>query len=161
MSFDQAFSLTVSPAVEGGYTNNPSDPGGATKYGISQSAYPSLDIANLTLVQAQAIYLRDYWDACHCSSLPACIAGLVFDAAVNQGADWARRALQSAVGASTDGVIGPKTLAAVSAADVATLHATIGWLREARYRSLADFTTFGHGWIIRLCRVIAATASFT
>jgi lysozyme family protein len=161
MSFDQAFALTVSPAVEGGYTNNPADPGGATKYGISAAAYPTLDIANLTLVQAQAVFISDYWNACQCSSLPACVAGLIFDAAVNQGAGWARQALQSALGVTTDGVIGPKTLAAAKAADIATLHATIGWLREVRYRSLADFTTFGHGWIIRLCRVIAATASFT
>lgn len=161
MSFDQAFALTVSPAVEGGYSDNPADQGGPTKYGISQASYPTLDIANLTLVEAQAIYLRDYWDACQCSVLPPCVAGIVFDAAVNQGAGWARMALQSAVGVATDGAIGPKTLAAVKVADVVTLHATLGWLREVRYRSLPDFPTFGHGWIIRLCRVIAATASFT
>lgn len=161
MSFDQAFSLTVSPAVEGGYVNNPADPGGATKYGISQRSYPSIDIASLTLDQARAIYQRDYWDACRCDALTPAVAGLLFDAAVNQGAGWAVRALQSALGVATDGAIGPKTLAAAEAADPATLHATIGWLRESRYRQLADFSTFGHGWIVRLCRVIAATAAFT
>lgn len=161
MSFDQAFALTVSPAVEGGYVSDPADPGGETKYGISKAAYPSIDIASLTLDAAKAIYQRDYWMACRCDALPPTVAGLLFDAAVNQGAGWARQALQSAAGVATDGVIGPKTLAAAAAADPATLHATIGWLREARYRSLTDFPTFGHGWIIRLCRVIAATAAFT
>jgi len=161
MSFAQAFALTVSPAVEGGYSNNPADPGGATKYGISQAGYPSLNIAALTLSDAQTIYQRDYWAACQCDALPPAVAGLVFDAAVNQGPAWARKALQSAVGVTTDGVIGPKTLAAVKSADPATLHATIGWLRETAYRQAADFPTFGHGWIIRLCRVIAASAAFT
>jgi lysozyme family protein len=161
MSFLQAFELTVSPAVEGGYVDDPTDPGGATKYGISQAAYPSVDIASLTLEGAQAIYQNDYWNAVKADTLPPPIAGLLFDAAVNQGQGWAAKALQSAVGVSTDGVLGPKTLAAVKGSDPATLHATIGWLREARYRQDADFATFGHGWIIRLCRVIAATAAFT
>jgi lysozyme family protein len=161
MSFAQAFALTVSPAVEGGYVNNPADKGGATKYGISQAAYPSLDIASLTLADAQAIYQRDYWAACQCDVLPPPVAGLLFDAAVNHGQGWARKALQSAVGASTDGVIGPKTLAAVKAADPATLHATIGQLRDAAYHQDTDFPTFGRGWIIRLCRVVAASAAFT
>ncbi len=161
MSFQQAFDLTVSPAVEGGYVCNPADPGGATKFGISARSYPNIDIANLTLADAQAIYQRDYWNAIHGDALPPEVAGLLFDAAVNQGQGWAARALQSAVGVSTDGALGPKTLAAVKAADASTLHATIGWLREVAYRQNAEFPTFGHGWIIRLCRVIAATAAFT
>ena len=161
MSFAQAFALTVSPAVEGGYVNNPADPGGATKYGISQASYPNVDIANLTLEEAQAIYMDDYWKAVQGDALPPSVAGVLFDGAVNQGQGWAAKALQSAVGVSTDGVLGPKTMAAVKSADPATLHATIGWLREARYRQDDDFATFGHGWIIRLCRVIAATAAFT
>jgi lysozyme family protein len=161
MSFDQAFALTVSPAVEGGYVDNPDDTGGETRFGISKASYPSVDIANLTLAGAEVIYQRDYWLACHCDALPPPVAGLVFDAAVNQGAGTAARMLQSAVGAATDGDIGPKTLTAISKADPATLHATIGWLREARYRQDGDFPTFGHGWIIRLMRVTAATASFT
>lgn len=161
MSFDQAFALTVSPAVEGGYVNNPRDPGGETKYGISKRSYPNLDIKNLTLDQASAIYRSDFWDVCCCDDLPAPIAGFVFDASVVQGQGWAPKMLQAAVGTATDGVIGPKTVAAISKVTVADLHATIGWLREQRFRQTADFSDFGHGWITRLFRVAAASISFT
>lgn len=46
---------------EGGYVNNPADPGGATNFGISQRAYPHLDIENLTKEEAKQIYYEDYW----------------------------------------------------------------------------------------------------
>ncbi|OXE36892.1 MAG: hypothetical protein CGW95_04725, partial [Phenylobacterium zucineum] len=56
MTFDQAFEVLI--GHEGGYTNNPQDPGGETKFGISKRAYPDQDIANLTLDAAKAIYKR-------------------------------------------------------------------------------------------------------
>jgi lysozyme family protein len=182
MSLQQAIALTVSPTVEGAFGKVASDcgnwTGGAvgageclgTFEGISAAFLWSLppsdpyyrrDPATLTPADVPLIYKPHFWDVIAGDHLPPPIAGLLFDAAVNQGEGWAPKALQSAVGAATDGVLGPKTLAAVKAADSATLHATIGWLREARYRQDEDFGTFGHGWIVRLCRVIAATAAFT
>src|SRR6185312_16903801 len=65
--FLPAFKIVV--GIEGGYSNDPRDPGGETKFGISKNAYPNLDIASLTLEQAQQIYLRDYWDACGCDTM--------------------------------------------------------------------------------------------
>ena len=59
MTFDDAFEALM--AHEGGYANDPRDPGGETKYGISKRAYPAVDIRNLTLEAAKAIYKRDYW----------------------------------------------------------------------------------------------------
>lgn len=100
--FEFAFQLIVSPSVEGGYSNIPSDPGNwtggevgkgilkGTKYGISAAQYPNLDIVNLTLDQARAIYLSDYWQKCGCDSMPWERAICVFDCAVNQGAPTAR-----------------------------------------------------------------------
>ena len=82
-NFDTAFLLVI--GVEGGYVNNPEDPGGETKYGISKRAYPDLDIRNLTLAAAKAIYLRDYWTAHHCDQMEWGKALLVFDCAVNGG----------------------------------------------------------------------------
>jgi lysozyme family protein len=182
MSFAQALALTVAPTVEGSISTNPADPGNwtggkvgvgvnlGTNTGISAaflwSLPPSdpfcdLNPTKLTKDDITAIYRTHFWDVVQGDALPPNVGGLIFDAAVNQGQGWAPRALQSAVGVATDGAIGPKTLAAVKAADLGTLHATIGWLREARYRQDPDFVSFGHGWIIRLCRVIAATASFT
>ena len=61
MNFDIAFSRLIDS--EGGLTDNPKDPGGLTKFGISQRSYPDIDIRNLTLDQAKAIYLRDFWDS--------------------------------------------------------------------------------------------------
>ena len=60
MSFDRIIEFTLQE--EGGYVNNPADPGGMTKYGISKRSYPNLDIANLTIDQAKAIYERDFWN---------------------------------------------------------------------------------------------------
>lgn len=82
-NFDRAFSIVV--GVEGGYTSDPLDPGGETKFGISKRAYPKVDIANLTLDQAKTIYQRDYWSAHGLDSLEWGKALLVFDCAVNGG----------------------------------------------------------------------------
>lgn len=98
--------------MEGGYTLDPSDPGGETNFGISRKSYPNLDIKNLTVDQAKEIYRRDYWIPCHCDELPTAFAISVFDTAVNQGAGKARRLLQIALDVVVDGNIGPKTIAA-------------------------------------------------
>lgn len=83
MSFAKALNFTLQ--WEGGYVNDPKDPGGETKYGISKRAYPYLDIKNLDKEQAAEIYLRDYWNACNCDSYEPALAVSIFDAAVNVG----------------------------------------------------------------------------
>lgn len=100
--------------MEGGADaeNVTGDPGGLTKFGISQKAYPKLDIANLTLDDAKKIYRRDYWEACNCDSLPTAFAIATFDSAVNQGPEVAARILQVALGVDADGVVGDKTITA-------------------------------------------------
>ena len=70
---------------EGGYVNNPDDTGGATNFGISQRAYPNLDIENLTREQATTIYYRDYWVPSGAENLPQALALVHFDTAVNLG----------------------------------------------------------------------------
>lgn len=89
MTFDEAVAHIL--RFEGGYVNDPADPGGETKYGISKRAYPQLDIKNLTVEDAKAIYYRDYWLPAGCDSLPTAAAFLVFDFAVNAGVERARR----------------------------------------------------------------------
>lgn len=96
--------------MEGGYVNDPDDPGGETKYGISKRVYPSLDIKNLTERHAEKIYRNDYWDPCHCDELPEKLAITVFDCAVHQGVKRARRLLQMALRVTVDGYIGPVTI---------------------------------------------------
>ena len=80
--------------AEGGLVDDPSDPGGLTNFGISQRAYPHLNIRELTIADAKALYRKDYWDRCSCGKLPHAIALVVFDAAVNQGASASIRMLQ-------------------------------------------------------------------
>src|SRR5207237_2697270 len=100
---------------EGGYTFDPNDPGGETKWGISRKAYPSLDIKNLTLEQAKAIYKRDYWIYGRIQDQD--VATKIFDMAVNLGPPAAHRLLQTALLAlgetvAVDGVFGLRTLEA-------------------------------------------------
>lgn len=81
--FEQAIAFTLS--WEGGYVNDPNDPGGETKYGISKKSYGHLDIKNLTVEQAKAIYYEDYWlpSKAYLDDYPACVIRL--DIAVLMG----------------------------------------------------------------------------
>ena len=104
---------------EGGnkYVQDPVDPGGNTKYGISQRAYPDENIKKLTLKRAKEIYLKDYWEAGKVEELPQHLRYIYFDMCVNQGIFRAVKILQQALnrkGAKlkVDGGIGPKTIAA-------------------------------------------------
>lgn len=83
-----------------------------SKFGISAMSYPTLDIFNLTLDDAQAIYWHDYWTPIHGDELPPALALLAFDAAVNSGVGNAIHWLQSALVVKIDGKIGDITLAA-------------------------------------------------
>ncbi|MHB8603485.1 MAG: glycosyl hydrolase 108 family protein [Nitrosotalea sp.] len=80
----------------GGYTNDPTDPGGETKYGISKRAHPSLDIAQLSAQDAADIYAKEYWDVLGCDNLDYPYNLVLFDSGVNCGvpraAGWLRQA---------------------------------------------------------------------
>lgn len=82
-SFERAFAIVV--GLEAGYVNDPQDPGGETKYGISKRAFPKEDIPNMTLQRAQQLYRQNYWDAHHLDELEYGKALIVFDCAVNGG----------------------------------------------------------------------------
>ncbi len=98
--------------MEGGYTNDPNDAGGETNFGICKRDYPSLDIKNLSIEKAKAIYQKEYWQACQCDSLPWPVDLCVFDTAVNEGAGEATRILQILLGVKADGIIGDNTITA-------------------------------------------------
>lgn len=108
-------------ANEGGYVNNPADPGGETNFGISRRQYPALDIKDLTREEAVTIYERDYWKFDDVASQR--VATKVFDACVNMGPSQAVRLLQLALGGIqagpviADGKFGPETIEHANAAD--------------------------------------------
>ena len=112
MSFDRAVAMVL--RHEGGYVNDPKDPGGETRFGISKRAYPDVDILHLTEDEAKAIYKRDYWDKLRPDEIPEPLAICLFDAAVNMGRDKAVRLLQRACGVAQDGVMGGNTIAAAN-----------------------------------------------
>lgn len=147
MSFDSAFKVVV--GLEGAETDDPSDPGGRTKFGLSHRANPDLDFDTLTLEQAKARYLERYWQPAGCTDLPEFASLLAFDCSVNQGADTALMFMQAAVGVRVDGDLGPLTRAAfasVRPSDLARFMA----LRAVRYAANKNFQRFGHGWFNRL-----------
>lgn len=151
MNFDQAFDALINH--EGGYTNNPADPGGETKFGISKRAYPSLDIKNLTLADARSIYYRDFWQRAMCHKLHPDLAFDVFDAAVNSGVGQAIRWLQRSVNVADDGVVGPLTLAAIQRLDdTSAIRARFSGHRLEFMAKLSTWDVFSRGW----CRRIAS-----
>ncbi|MCK5605403.1 hypothetical protein KAR91_26160 [Candidatus Pacearchaeota archaeon] len=135
--FDNAFLQTV--GIEKGYVNDPDDPGGETKWGISARSYPDEDIPNLTKERAKFIYKRDYWDKLNLDGVKmAVIAEEIFDTSVNMGRGSASRIAQKAVnfiaGRSVlviDGKIGPVTLDYINR--------WIGEDGEAFYKALNGF----------------------
>lgn len=146
------YCISVIMGFEGGLVNNPDDPGGITKFGISKRSYPSLDIANLTYDQAQAIYFRDYWVPLRCSQLPKQLDLYVMDSGVNQGVHAAIIMLQAAAGfppQQQDGQIGIITLAAAAKVSPQRYLAE----RMLRYAASPKFHIFGLGWTLRLFNI--------
>jgi lysozyme family protein len=159
-------------AQEGGYTDDPGDPGNwtggavgsgqcnGTNFGISAASYPTLDIANLSEAEAEAIYAEDYWTPIQGDALAPALALLVFDAAVNSGVSQSGVWLQVVVGATTDGNIGPTTLAAVKAwtGGASDLCAEVLAQRIAALGDDPNWNTFGLGWS-RRCATLAFQAA--
>lgn len=161
--FIKVFAILI--GEEGGFTNDPADPGNwtggavnagvckGTKFGISASAYPGTDIANLTLDQARTIYSVAYWAPIEGEYVPPAIGLLLFDAAVNNGVERSVRFLQAALGVAVDGVMGPQTRDARDAAVHADAKALAVELLARRIDfmgGLAEWLSFGLGWSRRL-----------
>lgn len=158
-------SLKVVLFFEGGYSDHPSDPGGATNLGVTKAVLEAwrgrpvtkAEVRALTLAEASQIYRKQYWDAVRCDVLPSGLDLAVFDCAVNQGVGRASRFLQTAAKVTADGKVGPRTLAAVAAADPRALLMEFMALRMNSYGSLQQlFRVFGLGWSRRLMGVTEA-----
>lgn len=148
MNFEDAFKKLI--VHEGGYVNDPRDPGGETKYGISKRAYPAVDIKNLTLDGAKLIYKRDYWDRCRCDDLPEAVRFDVFDAAVNSGVKQAILWLQRALDVVADGVVGNVTLSMAMKTDGHLLSMKYNGTRLLFMISLPTWPTYSRGWAKRI-----------
>jgi len=156
-SFDIAIKKLLED--EGGYVNDPVDPGGETKFGISKRTYPDVDIKNLTVDGAKAIYKRDFWDKGGYDNIDdTAVADKVFNLAVNMGARRAHKLIQRAmmsVGVELveDGILGPKSFSAINSVDNNALLAAYRSEAAGYYRVLIarrkKFLKYKNGWLKR------------
>ena len=167
--FDRALAHVLE--MEGGWTDDPYDPGGPTNYGITLAVYArerGVDITSANLAQLKAelrsipqdtvrrIYFERYWRPASCPQMPPALALFHFDAAVNQGVTGAARLLQEAAGAFVDGEVGPETLGKAAVQPITTTLSRYAEARRRHYRSLSTFWRFGRGWLARVDRTLAA-----
>ncbi|HEY6518504.1 MAG TPA: glycosyl hydrolase 108 family protein [Roseiarcus sp.] len=150
--------------AEGGYSDNPADPGGPTNFGITLGtlrAYegnPNLtaeDVKTLTQAVAREIYRTVYWNRMQCGALPAGLDLEVFDFGVNSGPAESVKTLQRLVGVTQDGSVGPITLAAVREFNVGDLIGRFAQARLAFYQSL-NMPEFEQGWATRVAQIQTA-----
>jgi uncharacterized protein (TIGR02594 family) len=162
-AFEGALSHVLT--LEGGWSDDPFDPGGPTNKGITLADYArerrvAVTAENFAALKAELraipdrvvrdIYLTRYWRPARCPDLPPPLALMHFDAAVNQGVSGAARMLQQALGVDIDGEVGPITLAAARSRSLHASIVTYADIRRRRYRSLAHFWRFGRGWLRRV-----------
>jgi len=138
--------------LEGGskITNDPSDSGGQTKYGISKKAFPNVNVINLTEQQAIDIYKNNFYNVCMIDSINDELLALhVFDFAVNAGIGRSVKTLQKIVGSAQDGVIGAKTLSMVNSGNFSTefIQARINFYKSIGVGKNAKFLK---GWLNRV-----------
>jgi len=169
--YNQAFGVII--GFEGGYVNDPTDPGGETKYGIAKADYPNLDIKNLTLADAKKIYYDNYWNTKHMNlttigEFSNKLAIELFDSAVNQGVGSAAEFLQEALNLmnrnqklfpdmTVDSFAGPTTLKALHSLesyDKPSLLKVISGLQFMRYYNIVKRNPkqekFFSGWMKRV-----------
>lgn len=171
-TFDRALDHVFE--MEGGFTDDPYDPGGPTNLGITLATYAAHKRATLTAANtaglrqelqhldkdtAREIYLARYWQPSRSGLLPPAVAVMHFDASVNHGVGGSARMLQEALEVDIDGDIGPVTLAAAREQPLASTLDRYAAIRHARYQGLPHFWRFGRGWTRRVeaTRALATT----
>jgi lysozyme family protein len=154
--FQQAVTFTL--GQEGGWADNPADPGGATMCGITLAVFrawhhdPSAQPDDLRAIQTsevEAIYRALYWNPVEGTRLPAGLGLSVFDGAVNLGVRRATMLLQGVLGVAQDGAVGPVTLEAANRVAASVLLGKLAQERETFYQRCASFELFGRGWLNR------------
>lgn len=146
---------------EGGWVNDPHDPGKETNMGVTKATWeawvghpvPDGSLKKLTVEDVEPVYRKKYWDACICDQLPIGVDYVVFDFAVNSGVTRAIRFLQNCAGVEADGIIGPKTLAAVNALNPIDLCKCVCDNRLVFLKKQPTWPRYGKGWSNRVADV--------
>lgn len=158
-NFEQCLALTLKE--EGGFVNNPHDPGGMTNMGVTRATYEAWvgrkveesEMRALTVKDVTPIYRKNYWDRIRGDELPVGVDLAVFDLGVNSGTTTAIKFLQNALDIPADGIFGPNTLRHVNEADAEELAQKVCEERLNFLKKLSTFPTFGKGWTARVKRV--------
>lgn len=158
-NYQRALSLVLQS--EGGYVNNPKDPGGPTNLGVTLATLRAYrgravnvnDVKALTRTEAGEVYRANYWNKVKGDNLPSGVDYAAFDLAVNSGPGTAAKFLQRCLRVTDDGNIGPLTLNAASTASARDLVNALCDRRMAYLQSLGSYGEFGKGWKARVASV--------
>jgi lysozyme family protein len=169
--FQRCLDFLRSPGIEGGFSNNSSDHGGATNFGISTPIFEAArsrglvpdsvtSVRDLTPAQAENIYFYLFWADTRAGEFPVPLDLCAFDAFVQHRPVAAVRLIQRAVDAIPDGVIGPETIERARTCSLRVAVEKYCWAREQLYREIAktDPTqqVFLHGWLNRVSHIRSA-----
>ena len=155
-NFDNCLALLLKS--EGGYVNNPKDPGGRTNLGVTQKTWEAWvgressekEIRALTKDQVAPLYKAKYWTACYGPQLPLGVDYALLDASVNMGVGRAVKLLQESLGCVPDGQIGPRTIQLIDQKNPQDVIEGFSKRKISFYESLPTFATFGKGWLKRV-----------
>ena len=150
LTFNNCFDRLI--GHEGGYVNDPNDPGGETKWGVSKRSYPHLDIPQLTREHAKEIYKKDFWDAVQAEKLPMAVTYQLFDFAVNSGPDTAIRYFQTSIGVAADGDFGAYSQRVAASKSESDLIMGILAARLDFMTRLKNWPNHGKGWARRIAQ---------
>lgn len=156
--------LKITLQFEGGYVNNPNDPGGETNYGITIGTARAYgyegSMYDLPMDIVTHIYKVGYWNSLSLDDLNSQdLANNIFDTAVNMGTGTSARMLQNSINKQgqaqldEDGIIGPASITEANSLDADNLIKTFQTLRVARYEQLITknpkLAEFKNGWLRR------------
>lgn len=154
--------LKVTLAYEGGWSDHPSDPGGATMKGITIGTFRRYKpgatktmLRNISATDVEYIYRDGYWTPIRGNDLPAGVDMSTFDYGVNSGPSRAVRDLQTVLGVKADGVVGGDTLKALAVADKKRVIQKHCAKRLSMLQGLKIWKTFKRGWSARVADVEA------
>ena len=140
---------------EGGWVNNPNDPGGETNLGVTKRVWeeyvghPVESLKKLTKEDVAPLYEQKYWRPCYGEVLPRGLDFLCFSFGVNAGCGRSVKLLQQSLGLVSDGVIGPRVMQKLRESNIADVIKGFSESRREYYRALKQFPVFGKGWISR------------
>jgi lysozyme family protein len=158
--------LAVTLTHEGGWSDHPRDPGGATMKGVTLATFRQFrpgadkdDLRAISSADVERIYRDGYWTPVRGDDLPHGVDLAVFDFGVNSGPGRAVRHLQAVVVVPQDGTVGPMTLNAVGTMRGDVVVQKLCARRLSFVRALSTWDVFGRGWARRIADIEARSVA--